>query len=431
MDKNVLMKKYRWVIWGIMALAYMIVFFQRLAPGVVREDLTEAFDLSSAAFANLGSMYFYAYMLMQIPTGILVDSLGARITVFGGMLLAGLGSIVFGLATQVELAYAARILVGLGVSVVFVAILKIQSMWFSEQEFATMSGLTSFVGNLGGFAAQTPLALLVAVLSWRNTFLLIGFFTLGISVLCFLLIRNDPADMGWPAVNSGITEKQKNPRTERGHFLQDLFLVAANWRIYPSFFIFAVFYGSLMSLMAAWGVSYLVAVYGMTRLAAANYISVVVMGVGIGSLIIGKVSDFIKSRKIPMYVAAAVNVMCWAYIVLVAGGKPPIDHLYPLFFVLGLSNSLFVLVWACSKEVNPPDIAGTSTSVVNVGGFLGGAVLPVIIGQVLDTYGSFLPPESLYQKAFLWCLYSALAGLLLIIPLQETRCRNIYHEIER
>lgn len=85
-------------------------------------------------------------MFMQIPVGFLVDSLGARKSVTIGTVFAAIGSIIFGLAGTVFLAFLGRVLVGLGVSVVFISILKILSTWFKESEFRTMSGITSFIG---------------------------------------------------------------------------------------------------------------------------------------------------------------------------------------------------------------------------------------------------------------------------------------------
>lgn len=66
-------KLYRLMVFGVLILAYMAVFFHRLAVGIVREDLIMEFNMSNIAFANLSSTYFYAYMLMQIPSGILAD----------------------------------------------------------------------------------------------------------------------------------------------------------------------------------------------------------------------------------------------------------------------------------------------------------------------------------------------------------------------
>ena len=193
--------KYRWVVWGILALAYVIVFFHRLAAGVVKDDLMGEFNITSVTFANLGATYFYAYMIMQIPSGILADTLGARKTVTIGTLVAGIGSIIFGCAPSIVLAFFGRLLVGLGVSVVFISLLKIQSMWFKESEFGTMSGITSFVGNMGGVMAQTPLALLVGAISWRYSFVVIGLITILIASMAYILIRNTPIEMGLPSID--------------------------------------------------------------------------------------------------------------------------------------------------------------------------------------------------------------------------------------
>ena len=121
---------YRWMIWGILIMNFVVVHFQRMVIGVVREDLVWEFNVSAVTFANIGSVYFYIYMLMQIPSGLLADSLGPRRTITAGMVFAGLGSIIFGLAPSVFWVFAGRALVGFGVSVVFASILKTISQWF-------------------------------------------------------------------------------------------------------------------------------------------------------------------------------------------------------------------------------------------------------------------------------------------------------------
>ena len=92
--KSINSKKYRWYIFAILSLSYLIVNLHRLSVGSVAQELTTEFKLTSFTLANLGSTYFYAYMLMQIPTGILADTLGPRITVSIGSGIAAIGSIL-------------------------------------------------------------------------------------------------------------------------------------------------------------------------------------------------------------------------------------------------------------------------------------------------------------------------------------------------
>jgi len=139
---------YRWVVWGILVSIYLIVFFHRLSVGVITGDLDKSFGMNATQIANLGAMYFYAYTVMQIPTGILVDHLGPKKTAIAGCIVAAFGSIIFALSINIPMAYLGRLLVGLGVSVIFLCVLKIQSNWFPAEKFASMSGLTTFIGSI-------------------------------------------------------------------------------------------------------------------------------------------------------------------------------------------------------------------------------------------------------------------------------------------
>ena len=417
---------YRWVVFGILIFAYMIVFFHRLAVGVVREDLAREFGMSAITFANLSSTYFYAYMIMQIPSGILADTLGARKTVTVGTLAAGAGSIIFGFANSLFWIFFGRLLVGLGVSVVFIAILKIQSQWFKESEFATLSGVSSFFGNLGGIFAQAPLVLMTAAITWRYSFAAIGFFTIIISALCWILVRNTPSEMELPSIEEIEGREKVNVDSSKINLLEGLKTVMTNPWTWPGFFVFAGFFGAFSSLTGTWGNSYITQVYGVSKVAATNYITAAVLGLAIGSIAIGRLSDKIKKRKLPMIIYGTIYVICWALIVFWNGGKPPIGVLMPLLFVLGFTCSAFVLGWGCSKEVNPPEIAGMSTSVVNIGGFFGAAILPPIIGKIIDKWGGIMTPTELYHKAFIYCFISAVIGFIFTFLIKETNCRNIY-----
>uniref|UniRef100_UPI00356587AB MFS transporter n=1 Tax=Lutispora sp. TaxID=2828727 RepID=UPI00356587AB len=168
-DKNVKkVERYRWVVWSVLAALYVFVTFHRMATGVVKTDLQDAFKIGAAQFANIGSMYLYAYFIMQIPSGILADKLGPRKTATSFSILAAIGSVIFGLAPNIMIAYLGRFIVGIGVSVVFVCLIKIQSRWFYSRNFALMVGFAGIAANLGAILAQTPLVIAASTFGWRN-----------------------------------------------------------------------------------------------------------------------------------------------------------------------------------------------------------------------------------------------------------------------
>ncbi len=424
---------YRWVVWSVLVSAYLVVFFHRLALGVVRDDLTAAFHISATTFANLGATYFYAYTLMQIPSGLLADSIGARKTVTYGILLAAAGSILFGLSPTIAWAYGGRLFVGIGVSVVLIAILKILSQWFPADQFATMSGVTAFMGNVGGMIAQTPLALMVVYFTWRTTFVGIGLFSLLIAFLCYVLVRNTPEEMGLPSVShrgsvladsSNNADSSKN--NEKPSLKSGLVSAVKNPYTWPGFFVFMGVFGAYVALTGSWGNSFLQDVYGYSSTGASNRLILVILGHAIGCLIVGKLSDRMKRRRRPMFLFVLLHLITWIVLIVGKDGTVPVFLLAPLLFFMGFGSSAVILTWSCSKDVNDPSVSGIATSIVNMGGFIGAAIIPVLIGAVIDRYGTQLSSAMLYQRAFLICLVAVAISLGFTLLVKETYCRNIY-----
>jgi sugar phosphate permease len=406
---------YRWLVWGILCLCYIVVFFQRLSVGVVRSDLEQAFNLSAVGFGNLISAYFYAYMIMQIPTGILADSLGPKITVTIGILLGGVGSILFGLAPNIQIAFIARLLVGAGVAVIYVCILKVISNWFYVSEFATMVGITSFIGNLGAIIAQAPLVFLVSILNWRNTFILIGAISILLGIITYAITSNSPEDKGWPSLN-------KKDTTEKINIKDSFIKVCKNKYTWPPFILFTGMYGAFVGLTGGWGMSYLKDVYKMTNIQSSNYITIALVGVAIGSIIMGKISDKLGKRKLPIIVFNLISLICWFVLVF---GNVDKNLLLIIMFIIGFSTSSFVLSWPCGKEVNDPKVAGISTSIVNMGGFLGSAILPPIMGKIIDMYSKTMSIQQTYEKAFIVAIVFVSISLIASLTIKETNCKNI------
>ena len=88
----------RWLVFALGGAAFWLAFFHRVAPAAIAGELTQAFEVSGTALGALAATYFYVYTLMQIPTGVLVDTLGPRRVLAAGGLVAGVGSILFGIA---------------------------------------------------------------------------------------------------------------------------------------------------------------------------------------------------------------------------------------------------------------------------------------------------------------------------------------------
>ncbi|MDO8991132.1 MAG: MFS transporter [Sideroxyarcus sp.] len=417
--------RYRWTAFAIVGLAYVLSFFHRFAPAAISADLQQTFHASAAELGALAATYFYVYMAMQIPTGILVDTMGPRRVVAIGGVIGGVGSLLFGMADTLAVASVGRLLIGLGVSVTFIAMLKLNAAWFHDRHFATMTGVTILLGNVGSLLAAAPLAWVLAYYSWRTVFEAVGVFSLLLALLAWLLVRNNPGEANLPSLRE-LDGKAAHP-PHSGHWYDGLLIVLKNRATWPGLWVNMGLAGTLFAFGGLWAVPYLRDVYGMDRAAATSHTTLLLAGFAIGAFFIGTLSDRIGRRKPVMIVGALAYCLCWVPLLL---GLPMSGVAsYGLFLLMGLCAPSFTLSWSCAKEVNPPALSGMATSVVNVGGFLGTAILQPLVGWAIDQAHAVRADAPLgladYQAGIAILAGFSLLGLLGTLFIRETYCRYV------
>jgi sugar phosphate permease len=417
-DKIKKVESYRWVVWIILALTYTFVTFHRLGIGVVRNDLQQDFSIGAAQFANIGSMYFYAYFIMQIPSGILADKIGPKKTVTMFSILAAVGSVIFGLSPNITIAYIGRFLVGIGVSVVFVCLIKIQSRWFYSRNFGLMIGFAGLAANLGAVLAQTPLVFASQQFGWRSTFIFMGLAMVLFAILTAIFVKDDPRDMGLPSMDELENRPVSSAKVDT---MASLKSVMANRRTWITSFAYIGLYTGYVVLLGTFGVSFLMQAYGITKVQAANYIIIAVAGSAVGGILIGYVSDRIKNRKMTLIVCSALTLLGW---ILLIYARMPLGFLVPFLFIFGMVMTVFTMCWTVGNEVNDRRFSGIATGVVNCIGFFGAAIIPVVMGNILDANKNM--PAVGYQKAFLVLIVLVAGSFVATLFSTETRAKNVY-----
>jgi sugar phosphate permease len=366
----------RRIVFALALASFVLSFFHRTAPAAIAGELTQAFAISGAVLGTLAATYFYVYTVLQIPVGVLADTLGPRKLLTGGSAIAAAGSLLFALAPAWEIAAVGRTLVGVGVSVAFISILKVSAVWFPANRFATLAGMTMFAGNLGAVIAGAPLAWLVTQASWRSVFVGLAVLSALLALASWWRVRDRPEDAGLPAVNAVA------PTTARLPWMRAVLRVLANRATWPAFVVNFGVGGSYLTFAGLWAVPYLQQTRGMTRVDAAQHTSLLLLGVAIGSLVIGLVSDRLQSRRGVMRAFVLLYLLSWSPWLLHADW--PLAATLGWFLLMGLLIPGFTLSWTIAKEANPVEFAGIATAVVNVGIFLGTGVLQPLVGWVLD-----------------------------------------------
>ena len=410
---------------AIVVATYALSFFQRFAPAGIASDLVAAFNTSASSLGALAATYFYVYTVMQVPTGILVDTLGPRRILLIGGVIGGAGSLMFALASGLELALVGRTLIGLGVSVTFIAMLKIIAVSFDERRFATLVGLAMLVGNLGSVLAGAPLSWLAQQTSWRHIFVALAGVSLLLGVACWILLREQPTVAGQP---------DTKPSFDRSLILSGLVSVLKNRDNWPTVCVNFGICGSFFAFAGLWATPFLTQAHGLTRAAAANHVSLYFVGFALGCMFMGALSDRLGKRKPVLIVTSHLYLLIW--LALLWDLALPLFASYALFSLMGLVTAGFTLTWACAKEVNAPQLSGISTSVTNMAGFLAGAVLQPLVGWVMDqrwqggltSTGARLFTADDYHAGLLLLTAVAAFGALASWWIRETGCRNIWRQ---
>ena len=401
---------YAWLVWALAAVSFGYAFFHRVAPSVMVSDLMAEFAIGGAMLGTLSALYFYPYVLLQIPLGTLLETIGTRLLLSCALSLAAAGSVLFGLAQQVELAYLGRILIGIGSSVGFLGSLALAKRWFPERRFAFLAGLAMFTGMTSGMVAQAPLAYFVDEFGWRSSLMLLGGVGFGLSGLVFLLVRNAPSDQ--PQITSSGFDKAA--------FFSSLRQAAASREVWKIAFVALTLSGPMLTLGGLWGTPYLIAAYDLSRPDAAFLMSLLLLGWAFGAPSAGWLSDRLGRRK-PILIAGCVMVSALLS-VLIFMPVLPLPVTVAVMVFIGVAGGTMTSCFALVRDVMPDHLTGAAIGIVNSLTVASGAVLQPVVGLLLDLLAEAGPASytaASYQLAFLAILLTALAGLLAAFRLRE------------
>lgn len=410
--------RYRWIIFSILSVGYILVFFHRLCPAVVAVDMMRDLHASGALVGLLGSAYFYPYALMQIPTGLLSDSWGPRRTVSLFLLIACAGSIILGMAQTATWAVAGRVLVGLGVSTLFVCTLKVFSQWFETREFASTTGIFMAMGGLGSLTAAGPLAYLSTWVGWRTSFLFVGAVTLLVAALVWLFVRDTPVIHTHPAPETKTAIPA--PRRSLARGMRMVLAEPAFWPIALWFFFNCAIYFSFVGL---WGGPYLIHVYDLSKADAGKILSLSAIGLMLGSPFVSFVSNRVFQGRKQMLVISSCTTLCLTGALAFATAELSPLALSGISFGLGATTgAIVVIAFTATKELFPLQIAGTATGLVNLFPFAGGAVFQPLLGFLLERNGRVGDTFTTagYEQAFLALFLCAAIACIASFLIRET-----------
>lgn len=423
-----------WSVWGLGALLYLFGFYQRVAPAVMTSELMHDFSIGGAALGHLSAYYFYSYVAMQIPTGILVDTWGAKRLLALGAGIAGVGSLVFAAASDALWAGMGRLLIGGSVAVAWVGMLKLASQWFAPRLYAFVTGIALFCGIIGAVAAGMPLRILIHAHGWRPVMMYSAIFAFTICAGIWWFVKDDPSDRGYLSYAPRQAPRQ-NQRT-----VSEILAGFLEVFHYPNTWLLLVIPGGLvgcvLTFSGLWGVPYLVTHHHMTDTQAAGVSSMLLVAWAFGGPVFGDFSDRFCRRKLPYIFGCFLAVVGWSLILFVA--PISLQVLIPIMLVTGFASGCIIVSFAFVKESVPPELTGTVSGIINMGVIMGPTLLQPAVGWMLDknwdgvmVNGARIYDLAAFRTGFSLMLGWAALSLILLFFTRETGCRQVITRAKR
>ncbi len=393
----------------IISLCAGFLFYKyilQVYPSIITDQLMREFKLTGIGLGNLAATYYYAYMITQIFVGILLDKYSTRWLTSSAIFSCALGVILFSQTDSLLLAQLSRGLMGAGVAFATVSYMKSAAVWFSPKQYAFVGGLLATAAMAGAVFGQAPLSLLVNAIGWRNCLYVIGIIGFALAALFAFIARDTPEttwgnssrSISWSDVLSVLKNKQ-------------------NW-------LLTLYSGLAFSPIAIfgglWGNPFLQQAYQLNSTEAASMISLVFIGLGIGSPVLGIISSHFASRRHIMLFSTLIS--CLALILILYFHPMQTWLLSIMLFTFGFGLGSFMLVFAIGKEINKPALTATVIAMINTSDAFLDAFTEPGIGKILDFLWEgkivngvhYFPLQSYHIALAVLPFYLFIAAMLLI-----------------
>lgn len=398
-----------------LTLAGCINYLDRSALSVANSTIRGEMGLTAAQMGLLLSAFSMSYAFAQLPIGVLLDRLGARLMLGVGMVLWSVAQLCTGFVHGFQQLFLARVCLGVGEAPQFPAGAKVIGEWFALRDRGAPTGIFVACTTIGPAIAPPILTGLMLALSWREMFVVTGVLGVLVALGWYVVYRNRSEVELTPDEHAHLAqgaEEEQDAAPLKGAQWRHLFTQRTTWGMLLGFM--GVIY--MIWLYLTWLPAYLEHERGMS-IARAGWVVAIPYFVGtIGMVGSGYIADWlyrkgmapITSRKWPICVGlvgaavftvpAALTPSAWMAIVYIS---------FAMLFINMASGG----AWSLVSVAAPRQAVASLGGIQNFGGFLAGSAAPIVTGLVVDRTHSFV--NALIVSAAV-ALLSAIAYVALV-----------------
>ncbi|MEV0554219.1 MFS transporter [Streptomyces sp. NPDC050597] len=396
-------------VWSVGVSVYFVAVIFRTSLGVAGLDAADRFHVNASALSTFSILQLLVYAGMQIPVGLMVDRLGTKKVLTLGVVLFTIGQLGFALSPSYGMALASRALLGCGDAMTFISVLRLGSRWFPARRGPMVAQLAGLVGMAGNLVSTLVIARLLHGVGWTAAFAGSSVAGVVVLVLMLLFLKDHPEGHepepfphhGAAYVRRQIVASWREPGTRLGlwvHFTTQ----------FPA-----------MVFLLLWGLPFLVEAQGLSRAAAGELLTLVVLSNMLIGLVYGQIVARHHAARLPLALGTVLSTaVVWGATLAYPADRAPMWLLIVLCVVLGACGPASMLGFDFARPANPPERQGTASGITNMGGFVASMTTLFAIGVLLDATGGD------YSVAFSVVFVLQALGVSQILRLRKQAARR-------
>jgi MFS family permease len=385
----------RWRISALLGLGVLVNIFDRVNLSVAMIPLQQEFKLSAVATGYLLSTYAWTYLLLQIPSGAILDRFGVRVVGRIGTFFWSVASFLTAAARGFWGLAGARLLLGIAEAPTFPGNAKAIRIWFPQNERSMATAMFDAAAKLAP-AIGTPLVGAIALLwGWRASFVLTGVLSFAYFAL-FRRVYRDPiddpllsvAEREYIAAGGGYVETEVNPNEavsvwfllrKRKVWGVSLGMLAYNYNFY---------------LFLTWLPGYLSASMGLDVLHSGLFTAVPWLAATVSDIVVGGwlVDHLIRKGRNPTRVRQSVLVLGMVAGLAIAGAARTSSLAASILWISVALSGLAAtapVVWSIPGLIAPRGSTARVAGIMNFAGNIPAIAAPVVTGYLVGRSHSF------------------------------------------
>lgn len=387
----------RWIIVFLLLIGGMVNFIDRTALSIAAPEMMTELNLTNSDIGLLGTVFSLIYAIFQLPSGWLIDRLGAKkVYSLSIILWSGATMLTGACSSKLGLIFARGIL-GVTEAPCWPSAAKITAAWFPKKERALATGIWDAASKWGPAVAPPLLVFLMVTFGWRALFYIAGGFGVLFGLL-LLAVYKQPEKAKWLSADElayikegGGGTAEELGSTPDGIRWRDLFAYRSVWGMILGWFCYIWMFNILTYFVPL----YLLKTQNVNMASVGYLASVPFFGGIVGAFLGGYVSKWLVDREIaePLVAKRATISVCALLGGLALVAAPFFTGLTATLVLLtvgmGMLSAVSANGWALPGDVAPRSMVGSVGGIQNFGGYFAGSLSPLVTGMIADSTGSY------------------------------------------